>query len=211
MYYIDDYNSKTVSNNPPKKKMLDKLKSVSQKNQQQQLNALWQLIGITIGENFEDVKELLARYGYKVVNEEDAAVAIADIWKTPKWLDFVKDLGIIVEATVDEKMVENLLPGTDESSFVAAIITAVGAIAGGALGLASSKKQADAASENAKAQMIAALAQIKAERERAEAERAKAKASENKALYWIIGIVIVMMFVILGIVIYKRSKANVSK
>ena len=211
MYYIDDYNSKTVSNNPPKKKMLDKLKAVSQKNQQQQLNALWQLIGVTIGENFEDVKELLARYGYKVVNEEDAAIAIADIWKTPKWLDFVKELSILIERTFDEKMVENLLPNTDESSWVTVLISAIGAIGGGALGLAQSKKQAEAASENAKAQMIAAIEQARLERERIESEKLKAKASENKAIYWIIGIIIFMTFVILGIVIYKRSKTNASK
>lgn len=208
MYYIDDYNSKTVSNNPPKKKMLDKLKKINQQSKKEQLNAFWKIVGVTIAENFEDVKELLARYGYRVVNEEDAAVAIADIWKTPKWLDFVKELSILVESTVDEKLVENLLPNTDESSWVAALIGAVGALGGGALGLASSKNEAAAASENAKAQMIAAVEQARLERERMEAERLRIKSQEKRTVVWVIGILVALVVIAIIVAIIVRNRRN---
>ena len=206
MYYIDDYNSKTVSNNPPKKKMLDKLKKINQQSKKEQLNAFWKVVGVTIAENFEDVQELLARYGYRVVNEEDAAVAIADIWKTPKWLDFVKELSILVESTVDEKLVENLLPNTDESSWVAAVIGAVGALGGGALGLAQSKQQAAAASENAKAQMIAAVEQARLERERMEAERLRIKSQEKRTVVWVIGILVALVVIAIIVAIIVRNR-----
>jgi len=206
MYYIDDYNSKTVSNNPPKKKMLDKLKKINQQSKQQQLNAFWQIVGVTIAENFEDVQELLARYGYRVVNEEDAAVAIADIWKTTKWLDFVNDLSVLVERTVDEKMVEILLPNTDESSWVAAVIGAIGALGGGALGLASSKEQAAAASENAKAQMIAAMDQARMERERIEAEKLRIKAQEKRTVIWVVGILVALVIIVIIVAIIVRNR-----
>lgn len=206
MYYIDDYNSKTVSNNPPKKKMLDKLKKINQQSKKEQLNAFWKVVGVTIAENFEDVKELLARYGYRVVNEEDAAVAIADIWKTPKWLDFVKELSILVESTVDEKLVENLLPNTDESSWVAALIGAIGALGGGALGLASSKNEAAAASENAKAQMIAAVEQARLEKERMEAERLRIKSQEKRTVIWVIGILVALVVIAIIVAIIVRNR-----
>lgn len=206
MYYIDDYNSKTVSNNPPKKKMLDKLKKINQQSKKEQLNAFWKVVGVTIAENFEDVKELLARYGYRVVNEEDAAVAIADIWKTPKWLDFVKELSILVESTVDEKLVENLLPNTDESSWVAALIGAIGALGGGALGLASSKNESAAASENAKAQMIAAVEQARLEKERMEAERLRIKSQEKRTVIWVIGILVALVVIAIIVAIIVRNR-----
>lgn len=208
MYYIDDYNSKAVSNTPPQKKLVAKLKQVSEESKKAQLDAFWNLMGITIAERFDDVKELLARYGYIVVNEEDAAVAIAEVWGTPKWMDFVDEVSALIESTIDDQLLENLAPKTDESSFVAAIIGAVGAIAGGSLGLASSSKQLKASKENAKTQMLASLAGVQMERERAATEREKAKSEKTKALYWILGIVIIAITIIVAIIIYKRKSVT---
>lgn len=208
MYYIDDYNSKAVTNAPPQRQMVAKLKQVSDESKKAQLDAFWNLMGITIAERFEDVKELLAQYGYVVANEEDAAVAISEIWATPKWMDFVKSAGILIESTIDNQLLQNLAPKTDEASFVGAIIAAVGAIVGGSLGLASSNKQLKATKENAKTQMIAAIAGVQMERERAATEREKANAGKTKALYWILGITIISIVIIVAIIIYKRKSAT---
>lgn len=208
MIYIDDYNSKAISNTPPKstKKLVDKLKAMTNEKRKEQLNAFWQLVGITIAENYDDVKELLSRYGYKVVNEEDSAVAISDLWGKPKWMDFLNEISILIESTIDEKLVENILPQSDESSWIAAAISAVGSIAGGSLGLATSKKQADAAKETAKGQMISAIAQVNAEKQKQKTELAKVKAEETKMMYWIVGILIIVVAIIITVVIIKRRK-----
>lgn len=212
MYYIDDYNSKAVTNTPPKRQMVAKLKQANTKMQKAQLDAFWNLMGITIVENFEDVKELLSQYGYNVINEEDAAVAISEVWGTPKWIDFVRDAGFLIEDTVDEQLIQNLAPKTDENSFatvvIAAIVGAVGAIGGGSLQLASSNKQLKATKENAKSTMISAIASVQAERLKVEAERIKAEGATGKTAYWIVGITIACIAIIVAIVVYRKRKMD---
>ena len=207
MYYIDDYNSKAVTNTPPQRQMVAKLKQANTENQKAQMNAFWNLMGITIAEKFEDIKEILSRYGYNVVNEEDAAVAISELWTTPKWLDFVKDASFLIEETVDEKLDNTILPNTDESSWVEAVIKAVGSITGGSLQLAASNKQLKATKENAKATMITALAGVQAERQKVEAERLRSEGATGKTAIWIVGITIACIAVIVAIVVYKKRQA----
>jgi hypothetical protein len=207
MYYIDDYNSKAVTNTPPQREMIAKLKQANSEVQKAQMDAFWNLMGITIAENFDDVKEILSRYGYNVVNEEDAAVAISEVWATPKWLDFVKEISLLIEETVDEKL-SDILPKTEESSWIEAVIQAVGSITGGSLQLAASNKQLKATKENAKAQMITALAEVQAERQKVEAERIKAEGGMGKTAYWIVGITIASIAIIVAIVVYRRRKAQ---
>ena len=207
MYYIDDYNSKAVTNTPPQRQMVAKLKQANTENQKAQMNAFWNLMGITIAEKFEDIKEILSRYGYNVVNEEDAAVAISELWTTPKWLDFVKDASFLIEETVDEKLDNTILPNTDESSWVEAVIKAVGSITGGSLQLAASNKQLKATKENAKATMITALAGVQAERQKVEAEKLRSEGATGKTAIWIVGITIACIAVIVAIVVYKKRKA----
>jgi hypothetical protein len=207
MYYIDDYNSKAVTNTPPQRQMVAKLKQANTENQKAQMNAFWNLMGITIAEKFEDIKEILSRYGYNVVNEEDAAVAISELWTTPKWLDFVKDASFLIEETVDEKLDNTILPKTEESSWVEAVIAAVGSIVGGSLSLASSNKQLKATKENAKATMITALAQVQVERQKVEAEKLRSEGATGKTAIWIVGITIACIAVIVAIVVYKKRKA----
>jgi hypothetical protein len=206
MYYIDDYNSKAVTNTPPQRQMVAKLKQANTENQKAQMSAFWNLMGITIAENFDDIKEILSRYGYNVINEEDAAVAISEVWATPKWLDFVKDASLLIEETVDEKL-SDILPKTDESSWIEAVIQAVGSITGGSLQLAASNKQLKATKENAKATMITALAQVQAERQKVEAEKLRSEGATGKTAIWIVGITIACIAVIVAIVVYKKRRA----
>lgn len=208
MYYIDEYNSKAVSNTPPQKKLVAKLKQANTETKKAQMDAFWNLMGITIAERFDDIKDILARYGYKVVNEEDAAVAISELWSTPQWLDFVKDIGLLIESTIDEKLLESSLPQTEESSWVQAVIAAVGSITGGSLALASSNKQLKATKENAKSSMISSIAQVQAEREKVEAERLKAEGGTKRVIYWVVGITIVSLAIIIAIIIYRRRAAS---
>jgi len=208
MYYIDDYNSKAVTNTPPQRQLVAKLKQANAEMQKAQMDAFWNLMGITIAENFDDIKEILASYGYNVVNEEDAAVAISEVWATPKWLDFVKEVSLLIEETVDKKIAQITLPATEESSWIQAVIQAVGSITGGSLQLASSNKQLKATKENAKAQMITALAEVQAERQKVEAERVKAAGGMGKTAYWIVGITIASIAIIVAIVVYRRRKAQ---
>ena len=207
MYYIDDYNSKAVTNAPPQRKLVEKLKQANTKMQKAQMDAFWNLMGIVIAKRFEDVKELLAHYGYNVVNEEDAAIAVSEVWGTPKWIDFVKDAGFLIEETIDEQLVESMLPKTEESSWIAAVIAAVGSITGSSLQLAASNKQLKATKENAKSAMITAIAQVQAEREKVEAERIKAEGSMGKTAYWILGITIASIAIIVAVVVYRKTRA----
>jgi hypothetical protein len=202
MFYIDNYNSKAISNTPPNKEDMKKIVQTKNELTKQQLAVFWNIVGVAIGYNYEDVKELLAKYGYKVVNEQDAAVAIADLWGTTKWVDFVKELNYILEDTIDEHMTE----AQEESGFVAALIGAIGAVAGGTLGLASSDKQKKAAKEGAKTQMLAGLTNVLAAREQRKAAELEAKTSKGKTIVWIIVSLIIVIGLIIGIVIYKKNK-----
>lgn len=211
MYYIDDYKSRAVTNTPPVNKELRKKLEVETKSAiQMQLNAFWKIMGLTIADKFDEIQSLLDRYGYKVSNEEDAAVAVADLWEKTKWMDFLKEVSILMEATMDENLVESIIPEKDESGFVEALIGAIGAIGGGTLNTIKSKKDAEAAKENAKAVMIASLSQVKVEREKARLEREKMKASKSKSVTWIVIVSLLVVVIIVAVVIYKRRKAQAS-
>jgi cobalamin biosynthesis Mg chelatase CobN len=211
MYYIDDYKSRAVTNTPPVNKELRKKLEVETKSAiQMQLNAFWKIMGLTIADKFDEIQSLLDRYGYKVSNEEDAAVAVADLWEKTKWMDFLKEVSILMEATMDENLVESIIPEKDESGFVEALIGAIGAIGGGTLNTIKSKKDAEAAKENAKAVMISSLSQVKVEREKARLEREKMKASKSKSVTWIVIVSLLVVVIIVAVVIYKRRKAQAS-
>jgi cobalamin biosynthesis Mg chelatase CobN len=210
MYYIDDYKSRAVTNTPPVNKELRKKLEVETKSAiQMQLDAFWKIMGLTIADNFDEVQSLLDKYGYKVSNEEDAAVAIADLWEKTKWMDFLKEVSILMESTMDENLVESIIPEKDESGFVEALIGAIGAIGGGTLQTIKSKNESNAAKENAKATMIASLSQLKVEKEKARLEREKMKASKSKSVTWIVIITLLVVVTIIGVVIYKRRKAGI--
>jgi len=200
MIYIDDYNSKAISNNPPKKEEMKKIIQTKKQLSQQQLAVFWHMVGFAIGNNFKDIKELLADYGYKVVNEQDAAVAIADLWESPQWVDFVKELNFVLEDTIDEYMPDQ------ESEFVGALIAAIGTVAGGTLGVVSSSKQRKASKESAKGQMMAGISNAIAAREQRKAAEAEAEANKGKTITWVIVSLIIVIGLIIGIVIYKRNK-----
>jgi len=209
MFYIDDYNSKTITNTPPKKEQ--KLEEAKAKLEMtsKQLAVFWYVSGITIAHSFEAVKTLLEKYGYKVVNEEDAAAAIADMLGTDKWTKFVKEFAEIIENTVDERVFQEYKTSSEEESgFVAALIAAIGAVAGGTLGLISSSKQKQAAKESAKAQMFSGISAAVAERQKQKTEQEISKREQKRNVMWIVIISFLVLGTIIGIVIYKRNKAK---
>lgn len=208
MIYIDDYNSKAVTSSPPKKEDKIELAKTKLEMNSKQLAAFWYLAGATIANNFVEVKVLLEKYGYQVNNEEDAAAAITDMLGTPKWTKFVKEFGEIIESTIDEKIVNELKENNEESGWVEALIQAVGAVASSSLNLGASSKQLKATKENAKSQMFTGIAATMAERERTKAEIEKTRREEKKGVVWIILAVILIIGIIVGIVIYKKNKAQ---
>jgi hypothetical protein len=205
MFYIDEYNSKTVTNTPPAKKEAE-AKMAKMEMDSKQLAAFWYLAGVVIARDFEEVKTLLSKYGYDVSNEEDATTAIADMIGTEKWPRFVKEFGDIIEENVLEGIPSS--EGSEESGFVGAIIAAIGQIGGSSLSLAASNKQLKAAKENAKSQMFAGLTNALAEQKKLEAEKEKTKQTQKKAIVWIVVSIILVIAIIVGIVIYKKVKAN---
>jgi hypothetical protein len=168
----------------------------------------WYLAGVTIGYNYEEVKVLLSKYGYDVSNEQDAATAIAEMIGTPKWTKFLLEFGNLIEESVDESVFNKLEDGAEESSFVAALIGAIGAIGGSSLGLAKSSKDKKAAEVNAKAAMFAGITNVLAEKQRVDAERERTLREEKKSTIWIVIAVVVVLLAIIGFVVYKRMKAK---
>lgn len=206
MFYIDDYNSKAITNSPPKKEEKLELDKAKLELKSQQLATFWFLTGATIADKFNEVKAILDKYGYEVVNEKDAAAAISDMLTTPKWPKFIKELGSVIEETVEDRL--ELKDTSEESGFVAAIIAAAGTIIGGTLGLAGSAKAKAAAKENAKAQMFTGITAVLAEREKRKAQQEMAKAQAKKTTIWAIVTVFIVLAIIIGVVIYKRNKAK---
>jgi hypothetical protein len=208
MIYIDDYNSKVINNGPPKKEDREILADTKKHLDSRQQAIFWYLAGVTIGSNYEDVKTLLSKYGYDVSNEQDAATAIAEMIGTPKWTKFVLEFGNLIEESVDENVFNKLEDGAEESSWVQALIGAIGSIGGSSLGLAKSSKDKKAAEVNAKSAMFTGITNVLVEKQRLDAEREKTLREEKKGTIWIVIAVVVVLLVIIGFVVYKRMKAK---
>jgi hypothetical protein len=208
MFYIDDYNSKTITNSPPKKADKEALVKVKTELDNKQLAAFWYIAGVTIASNYDEVSELLLKYGYDVTNEEDAASAIADMLGTPKWTKFLVEFGEIIEETVDESVLNNLKEGNDESGWVEALIQGIGAVGSSSLGLAKSAKDKKAAEASAKAQMFYGITNVLAEKEKLKAEKERTLQNQKKGSTWIIVGVVVVVIAIVGFVIYKKMKSK---
>ena len=209
MFYIDDYNSKAITNSPPKREDKMELAKAKKVMESKQLSVFWYLAGTTIANRFVEVKALLSKYGYKVVNEEDAAAAISDMIGTAKWVKFVKEFGEIMEDSIDERIINDINESSEESGWIEALIQAVGSVASSSLNVAASNKQLKGTKENAKAQMFTGVAAILAEKERTKAEAEKTRREEKKGTIWIVlSIVIALAVIIAIIIIYKRRKAK---
>ena len=207
MIYIDDYSSKAITNSPPKKEDRIELAKAKTEMNGKQLAAFWYIAGVTIASNYKDVKELLSKYGYDVSNEHDAASAIANIYGTPKWIKFIAEFGDIIEASVDENLIIDSIGG-EESSWVQALIAAVGAVASSSLTLAKSSKDKKAAESNAKSAMFVGITNVLAEKEKVKAEKEKTMRESKSGIIWIVIAVLVVIGLIIGFVIYKKNKAK---
>ena len=204
MFYIDDYNSKTITSTPPKREDKIALDKAKKDIDTRQLSIFWYLSGITIANNFTEVKSLLNKYGYDVVNEEDASVAMSDMLGTAKWAKFVSDFGSIMENTVDERII-NQIDNSEDAGWIETLISAVSSISGSTLNVASSSKELQSTKETAKKQMISGVTAMLSQNEKTKAVK-KTKVETKKNTLWIIAVIIVL--IIISIFIYRRYKAG---
>jgi hypothetical protein len=203
MFYIDDYNSKTITNSPPKREDKIALDKAKKDMDTRQLSIFWYLSGITIANNFTEVKSLLNKYGYKVVNEEDAAVAMSDMLGTAKWAKYVSDFGSIMENTVDERIINQI--NSEDTGWIEALISAVSSISSSTLNVASSSKELQSIKEKSKTQMISGVTAMLSQNEKTKAVK-KTKVETKKNILWIIAVIIVL--ILISIFIYRRYKAD---
>lgn len=203
MFYIDDYNSKTITNSPPKREDKIALDKAKKDMDTRQLSIFWYLAGITIANNFTEVKSLLSKYGYNVVNEEDAAVAMSDMLGTAKWAKFVSDFGSIMENTVDERIINQI--NSEDTGWIEALISAVSSMSGSTLNVASSNKELQSTKEKAKTQMISGVTAMLSQNEKTKAVE-KTKVETKKNTIWIIAVIIIL--ILISIFIYRRYKAG---
>lgn len=203
MFYIDDYNSKTITNSPPKREDKIALDKAKKDMDTRQLSIFWYLSGITIANNFTDVKSLLNKYGYNVVNEEDAAVAMSDMLGTAKWAKYVSDFGNLMENTVDERIINQI--NSEDTGWIEALISAVSSISGSTLNVASSSKELQSTKEKAKTQMISGVTAMLSQNEKTKAVE-KTKVETKKNTIWIIAVIIIL--ILISIFIYRRYKAG---
>ena len=204
MFYIDDYNSKTITSTPPKREDKIALDKAKKDIDTRQLSIFWYLSGITIANNFTEVKSLLNKYGYDVVNEEDASVSMSDMLGTAKWAKFVSDFGSIMENTVDERII-NQIDNSEDAGWIETLISAVSSISGSTLNVASSSKELQSTKETAKKQMISGVTAMLSQNEKTKAVK-KTKVETKKNTLWIIAVIIVL--IIISIFIYRRYKAG---
>lgn len=203
MFYIDDYNSKTITNSPPKREDKIALDKAKKDMDTRQLSIFWYLSGITIANNFTEVKSLLSKYGYNVVNEEDSAVAMSDMLGTAKWAKYVSDFGSLMENTVDERIINQI--NSEDTGWIEALISAVSSISGSTLNIASSSKELQSTKEKAKTQMISGVTAMLSQNEKTKAVE-KTKVETKKNTIWIIAVIIIL--IIISIFIYRRYKAG---
>ncbi len=203
MFYIDDYNSKTITNSPPKREDKIALDKAKKDMDTRQLSIFWYLSGITIANNFTEVKSLLNKYGYKVVNEEDASVAMSDMLGTAKWAKYVSDFGSLIESTIDERIINQI--NSEDNGWIEALISAVSSISGSTLNVASSSKELQSTKEKAKTQMISGVTAMLSQNEKTKAVE-KTKVETKKNTIWIIAVIIVL--IIISIFIYRKYKAD---
>lgn len=203
MFYIDDYNSKTVTSTPPKREDKIVLDKAKKDMDTRQLSIFWYLSGITIANNFTEVKSLLSKYGYNVVNEEDSAVAMSDMLGTAKWAKYVSDFGSLMENTVDERIINQI--NSEDTGWIEALISAVSSISGSTLNVANSSKELQSTKEKAKTQMISGVTAMLSQKEKTKAvEKTKVETKRNNIIKIIIAIVIVLA--IIAYFLYKKRQ-----
>ena len=100
MFYIDEYGSKAVVNSPPSKVAREQLMKDAQNDM---LELFWYSVGVTIAEQFDSMKKLLDKYGFKVSNENEAADAISKILHTKRWPIFAEEMSPMIHKTIDMK------------------------------------------------------------------------------------------------------------
>lgn len=203
MFYIDEYDSKTITNTPPKREDKIVLSKAKKNMDTKQLSIFWYLSGITIANNFTEVKSLLGKYGYNVVNEEDAAVAMSDMLGTAKWAKYINDFAGIMEGTIDERII-NQISSSDDAGWIEALISAVSSISSSTLNVPSSVKELQATKEKAKSQMISGISAMLSQKEN-EKRLINAKIEKKNNTIKII-IAIVIALAIIAYFIYKNKQ-----
>lgn len=203
MIYVDTYDSKAITNAPPSKSV------PIPGDSSEALKYFWYAIGVTIAENYNTVKNLIAKQGLIVDDKADAVKAITDMWGTKKWDPFLKDITPVVADTLETKHPELLPEESPSGGWVTAVIQAVGSIGTGVAGAVSSDKQLQASKAQAQATALQGIAGVVAEKEKAKAEIAKAQSSEKRALIYVLIALIFVIGAIIAIVVYKKRQQRV--
>lgn len=235
MFYVDEIDSKVITDKPPVGTIAGNpgTKKISNEGTRQMLKNFWFLMGLTISENYEYTKSLLAKHGYYVTSQKDAAEAIVHLWSTDKWKEFHKDIIPIVQKTteiklntkpVDESSADGSAPGsapsgdTQGGSSGGFDLTGFGMIAQAAamgLGAISSVftgkqdiKRAKIESEAiARQEMLKGLNSVAAQKQAAKQAAAQREANKTSTLIWVLVILFLIIAVtITVIVIKKRNK-----
>ena len=170
MFYIDDYNSKAIIDTlpfPVKKATASATEIVKadpkvSAGAENSFRYFWFLVGATVGQHYTVVDKVLTdKYHIVTTDPADAVTAITDMYGTERFVPFLKDIFPLLE-DVSEDNPPNVanIATTDENGFAIALIAAIGAVAGGALGLASSAKNAKGQKEAARSNALLGLSTV---------------------------------------------------
>lgn len=168
----------------------------------QGVDDMWYLVGATIGDNFPAVKNLLAKYGYQVQDENEAIQKIGELFATPEWGDFSKELANVVADTATGKRGE----AAQESNAVdpvTAAIQAGGQIFGSIGNIIAGSQAKKIEEERGKNLMLQGLLDLKAKREEAAARRGKVPVG----VWVILGLLIVGLVTLLIVMAMRKKKS----
>lgn len=208
------------SNSKKNKEVTDKSKkTISGDEVPSKFKDFWYLMGITIDNNFDNVKKKLFNYGYSVKNKEQAVNAVSDIWISDDFIDFFEDIAPEFEASIagkDSKVLEDYQKSKekkatekmnksvdelsyndeDESPFIGALIASIGAAVGATGSIISSTQQRKMEKERARAEMRKGILDI--------SKQDPPKKQTNWMM--IITILLVIVLIIVGVILYKKYK-----
>lgn len=101
MVYIDNFDSKSIVGNPPKKKVV--YTEEEKQTQNDVLNLFFHTMGVVIAENFNETRQILKEYGHSVSNEKEAVNTISEMIGTKYWKPFLDDMSPMLNEVIDKK------------------------------------------------------------------------------------------------------------
>ena len=162
----------------------------------------WYLVGATIGNKFDQVKELLSEYDYEVDTQEDAIIVISKMFATEDWLDFLEDMQGLMVNTAEkiDKGTPDLPASGEESGFVVTAIvggvTALLGVVGTAIKGSQAKKLEEQRAQDAMLQGMLDIHKVREEK----------KKRTGTIIAIAISLVIIIGLIMFAIYMSKRKK-----